>query len=142
MEDKKRYSGREWWEQTEVIKGTGVTIDEIISVLSDGFADSCGFDRVDNESSIIIENYKKAKAELIRDNVTDICLEDIQAKSLQQGGFIIVLEPEEGGGFWHSINARQLVDAIKKQKIDFEDADFYDFDAVLQIAAYGDVIYG
>mgnify|MGYP003400064753 FL=1 len=122
-------------------KVDGVKINDIISVLTDGLADRCGFEAVDNDCDPVDINYKHARSSLLEMGFKEegLCLEEVQAKMLADGGFMAMKDPE---GTWHALTIKPLCEAIKEAKLNFDEADFYDYDAVLQKAVYGEVIYG
>jgi len=113
--------------------------EQIVNLLANGLADVCGFDNID----YISNQYGEAKKQLLSEGKNDLCREDVLARMLFLGYSIKLHESEESENKgWYDLT----LDNILKQNIDFdkleENGDFYDNDAILQIACYGKVIYG
>lgn len=165
----------------EITKTVTVDEEQLSCLLSNACADVCG---VQWWKAADQEEYDKAKSELISElkpNAKNkICMENVWARMLLNGGKLRLLDPEsdwhwkghkvdemlwnwqiktEGtypvGGEWHDVGIEDILKAIEQygkegyandcgadlEKI-VEDGDFYDADAVIQIAMYGEVIYG
>ena len=111
--------------------------EHLSNLLANGFADICGFIDVDyNENA-----YQMARHELyLLNNHKDIaCHEDIQAQMLLTNGYLLLTDEE---GEQHHLTLKKIL----KLNVDWEElennGDFYDNNAILQKAIYGEVIYG
>ena len=127
------------------------TLDDVVTILSDGLADRCGFVDVD----YIETEYYMAKAKLKDAGIIDPVLEEVQAMMLHMG-FAITLIDEENE--CHALTMDKLVKGLDMcadrimveyqcSKIHaisqlIEKGDFYDYNNVLQYAIYGEIIYG
>ncbi len=106
-------------------------------LLANGLSDHCGICGVDYNESY----YTDAENELLEIGFSndDICHEDIQAQMLLDGRSIKLLDEE---GEWHDLTLPSIVG----QNIDWKElednGDFYDNNAILQTAIFGEVIYG
>jgi len=115
-----------------------VSEEQIIDLLANGLAGVCGFDNIDYDS----RDYQEAKTSLIAEGKTDLCREDIWARMLFLNKSLKLHDSEEDEDEgWHDLKLENIL----KQNVDWkklEDGDFFDNDAILQIACYGEVIYG
>ena len=125
-----------------------VTLDMIETVLVDGFAISAGFSDVD----INVLEYHEAKQKLIEwlgMNEDDLTYELVQAQMLADGHSLIVTDED---GDEHALTLVDIVNAMKKYckgnmlmlryDMNFGNYDSNDFNNILQIAIFGEVIYG
>ena len=130
------------------------TFETIVDILSNGLAQECGFDDVDYESG----DYGKAKQALLGSGFEDPCLEDVQAQMLVMGlPLRLHMAEEEPGEEWYDLTLGKLIRGIEKYDAS-EDwlgrawdvcngdpesrLDFWDYDAILQFAVYGEVALG
>lgn len=82
-------------------------------------------------------------------NENNECREEVWADVLLNDEFIEVYDIEEEEA--HKISLNDIIKAFKQLIIDYpkhyanimsEEADFYDYDAWMQCAVFGDIIYG
>lgn len=125
-----------------------ITLDMIETVLADGFALSAGFKDVDiNELE-----YHEAKRKLVEwlgMKEDDLSYELVQAQMLADGYSLIVTDED---GKEHALTLGNIVNALKKYlkgnmsmlafDMLFGKYDSNDFNNILQIAVFGEVIYG
>lgn len=108
--------------------------EHLSSLLANGLSDYCGFVDVD----YIEADYEQADKQLIEKGF-DPCHEDVQAQMLMNGKSIVLIDEE---GEAHKLTLRKIL----KLNVDWEklenEGDFYDNNAILQEAIYGEVIYG
>ena len=143
-----------------------VTIRETINedllsgLLSNASSSTCGFDfwQVERE-----QDYVDAAAELREERgLTDheICIEDIWARVLFNGGHLLLLESESDAiddyesPDWHRIGLEDICNGITQYLRErpcsecsslleiVDEGDFWDADAVMQYAAYKEIIFG
>lgn len=127
---------------------TGLTLDDVETILADGFADNCGFADVGCK----IGEYQQAKHDLIcTQHLTKgrLTHELIQAMMLANGANLYLTDHE---GKQHQFGMPELINGINKvsegkpkewiEKLRDGEYDYYDLDAMLQTAVYGEVIYG
>ena len=117
--------------------------EHLSNLLANGFADVCGFIDVDyNENA-----YEMARYELyvINKHKDVACHEDIQAQMLLTNGYLILTDEE---GEKHHLTLKKILKVTECsenfqgwEKLENE-GDFYDNNAILQEAIYGEVIYG
>lgn len=110
------------------------------------------------------EEYREAKLQLLAERGEtddDLCYEDIWARLLFNGGHLWLLEAESDAindsesDDWHLVGLNDICNGLKLYLSDdsfdralssvesiIEEGDFWDADAVMQYAAYGEVIYG
>lgn len=129
-----------------------ITMDDIISILSDGFADSLAFSAVDYDR----DEYLSTKSKMQKNGWKDICVEEVQAQMLIDGKSLILFECETHKQ--HKLTLTKLMKAIEHMidKVEnengctrlhalhliFDGGDFYDYEGILQLAIFGEVIYG
>lgn len=127
---------------------TGLTLDDVETILADGFADKCGFTNVD----VKIGEYQQAKHDLICTQHVDkgrLTHELIQAMMLANGSNLYLTDHE---GKQHTFGMPELINGIDKvsegkpkewiNKLREGEYDFYDLDNMLQTGVYGEVVYG
>lgn len=130
------------------------TFETIVDILSNGLAQECGFDKVDYEW----DDYDKAKQALLDSGFENPCLEDVQAQMLMMGlPLRLHMAEEEPDKEWYVLTVDKLIEGIEKYDAsknwkgrawdvcngDPESRlDFWDYDAILQFALYGEDIIG
>ena len=92
------------------------------------------------------EDYDKARKELIDDMGDDISYEDVLATVLKNGKDIVIVDNEEG--VYYTLNLNKLLTgvgkAISENLLSFgiDDWDAVDCDIAIQMAIFGEVIFG
>lgn len=135
-----------------VMSVVNVQIDEedLSTLLANACADVCGFSGAKEKDR---KSYNAAKKQLIAEGAILPCVEDIWARMLLNGGSMEFTDPEDGREIEVNIhdiakavidygNSHVASDLGPSLKAIAEDGDFYDADAVIQFAMYGNVIYG
>lgn len=134
------------------------TLDDIATLLCDGFAMECGFSAVDYDKN----DYYNAKETLRKLGYENPAFEEVQAEMLREGYPLILVEVDNYKR--HKLTLKKLVDALddaveeklkelndgkvksycKPYAIDefFIEADFFDYNAIFQKAIFGEVVYG
>ena len=125
----------------------------LVDLLANATSGMLAFTAIDYDE----EDAKKAVNELkTKLHFTDdmICREDVWLQILADGNSLILTETDEGGGNDHKLTLLKLLKGIDMYfKSDYgckaknfeeleENGDFYDNEAILQLAIFGDVIYG
>jgi len=131
-----------------------ITFDAVVGILANGLAGQCGFDDV----KCPWDGYDKAKQALIDEGMEDVCIEEVQAQMLLMGYPLrlhMAEEPTNEG--WYELTLDKLMEGIRLYSLcdhyrgtvyDVADEDpngvldFYDYDAILQFACYGEDIIG
>lgn len=108
--------------------------EHISCLLANGLSDVCGFVAVDyNEDAYMMSDYELQKEGL------EPCHEDVEAQMLLNGMYLILIDEDDEK---HHLTLNKIL----KLNIDWEklenEGDFYDNNAILQEAIYGEVIYG
>ena len=131
-----------------------LTEQQLADLLSNFFGIRFGFDQWEVEKD---ELYESAAEELTGERLAEgsdeeICLEEVLARMLFNGGAICLLEADTEDE-WHVIDLNKIINGLKLyfknpvgdlnsvQEI-VEQGDALDADAVFQCAAYGEIIYG
>lgn len=122
-------------------------------ILANGFASVCGFDEVDFDKS----EYLTAKQSLLDEGLTSPVIEQVEARMLFMGFKLrLHMAEERHDEEWYDLTLADIMDGLRKYAKDpingsVEDfiigdpdcrLDFYDYDAVLQYATYGEVLIG
>lgn len=145
-----------------ITKDITMSEEQLTDLLSMASDYSVGFDywaHYDNLISRGDNNYKVARASLLAEGIDpeEICLEQVWARMLFMGKSLYVLEAEgddEEDSCWYEITLKKIIEGIKMyfegeysdNIISFEDlinnGDGEDADTVLQLAVYGNVVFG
>lgn len=113
--------------------------DLLIEILSGAFYGSSWF------------SVKTPKAQAYLSKESDTTREDVWATILQLGGYIYVYDVEEDEDKPYKLTLEHIVMAFKKLIAEYPEqyaniitnkADIYDYDAIIQLAIFDDVIYG
>lgn len=136
------------------IVSNDITMDDIVSILADGFAGGCAFEKVDYDEN----EYYQAKEALIKEgfNKDALTLELVQTKMLMMGFSLQLKEVDTTN--WHDLTLAKLLNALNAEISAtqeewhctrlhalvsfFNEGDFYTFEGVIQRAIFGEVIYG
>ena len=137
--------------QKTIVAGD-ITMDDIITLLTDAFAMANAFDCVDYDRF----EYKAAREALIREGWKDVCNEEVQARMLMDGKSLILIETENHKK--HNLTLAKIIkgmnasiDAIMQSEECsricalckfFEEGDFYTYEAAIQYGIFGEVVYG
>ena len=121
-------------------------INDLGCLLSDAFSSMCAFDHLDFDT----EEYKASRANALKSIPQEhLCREDVWAQMLLDGHALTLRESETGEE--HKLTYEPLAKAIREtleeneysSLCDFlEKADFYDTEAIIQRAVFGEVVYG
>ena len=94
--------------------------------------------------------HKDTKYEVYKDaNEKNMCIEDVWAYVLLNGGYINVCDEEEGEE--HRLALKDIIKGFENVMYNYptmyanirnEDYDLYDADAVIQCAIFGEIVYG
>lgn len=132
-----------------------LTLKALSDLLANGFADRCGFDAVDFDKG----DYEKAKARLADAmGCEDFFVEDVQAEMLFEGKSLRLHMAESADDEdWNDLTLEGVLKGLALYDADENFAgtardvcngdpqailDFWDYDAILQYAVYGEVIIG
>lgn len=118
-----------------------LTTDSIVNILS---MEAGGFDYW-AELCFEQEDYEAARKRLVDAKKNDPCYEDVMAEILERGGKLNIWDREEDKD--HPMTIEDLKKGIKLHlengaSTDMDDWDANDGDAVIQYAAFGEIIYG
>ena len=110
---------------------TKLTHDDIADILANAFwVGYTAFDAVDYDH----DEYKEARAKL-----TEPCIEDIQAQMLLDGKKLMLLSE----GKWHDLTLDNLTEAVERYGgLNPDEYDAEDYDAILQLAVFGEIQIG
>ena len=114
-----------------------VLFEHIVNLLANGLADICGIEILDYKE----EDYDFAYKDLLDKGKKDddICREEIWTQILFNKKPLILIDEE---GESHNL----YLSNIKEQRVNWkwleENGDFYDNNAILQKAIFGEVVYG
>ena len=129
-------------------------LDDLVTVLSDGLAMECGFESVDYSK----DDYDEARFELLSLNVhpDEITHELIEAQMIRMGMRFELVEVDIHEH--HRLTLQMFANGFRMQAESYmkqydctkmhaiismmEEGDFYDYNAILQYAVFGEVIYG
>lgn len=133
-----------------------LTRDVIANILTDGlWIGYCAWDDIDYDKA----DYESAKADLLAEGLSNdqICIEDVQAKMLENGKRLRLHEVDHSSKTgWHTLGLEDLVRGLceyGKKPINgtLEDVlqgdpnaqlDANDYDAILQYAIFGEIVIG
>lgn len=132
-----------------------ITFDAVVNVLANSLSGGiCGFDDIRYSQ----DDYCKARQALINEGVEDPCIEEVQAQMLLMKLPIqLHMAEERRDEEWYDLTIDKLMEGIKKYSLSdhYEGKvwdvanqdpdckmDFYDYDAILQFACYGEDIIG
>lgn len=118
-----------------------LTTDSIVNILS---MEAGGFDYW-AELCFEQEDYEAARKHLVDAKKDDPCYEDVMAEILERGGKLNIWDREEDKD--HPMTIEDLKKGVKLHlengaSTDMDDWDANDGDAVIQYAAFGEIIYG
>lgn len=118
-----------------------LTTDSIVNILS---MEAGGFDYW-AELCFEQEAYEVARKRLVDVKKDDPCYEDVMAEILESGGKLNIWDREEDKD--HPMTIEDLKKGVKLHlengaSTDMDDWDANDGDAVIQYAAFGEIIYG
>lgn len=118
-----------------------LTTDSIVNILS---MEAGGFDYW-AELCFEQEDYEAARKHLVDAKKDDPCYEDVMAEILERGGKLNIWDREEDKD--HPMTIEDLKKGVKHHlengaSTDMDDWDANDGDAVIQYAAFGEIIYG
>ena len=92
------------------------------------------------------EDYDAAREELIDDMGDNICYEDVLATVLKKGKNRVIVDNEDGESY--TLNLNKLLIGVSKAiaeqllSFDIDDWDAADCDIAIQMAIFGEVIFG
>ena len=119
------------------MKRTKENFNHIVDLLANGLSDILGIESIDFDEL----DYKQAKQELLDLGYEkdEICREDVWAQILFDGKPLLLTDEEDD-------EHKMFLKNIESQNIDWEwledNGDFYDNNAILQKAIFGEVVYG
>lgn len=118
-----------------------LTKDDVVTILADALY-GCDYLSVKNDEEFY-ERYEEVK-----DKTADPCIEDKIADILFDGGAVTITDLEEEEdciltleGLYKAIKTEEGYDYAKTLLID-EDGDYYTANNLLQMALFGEVVYG
>lgn len=122
---------------------TELSHDDLVSILSG--ADT-GISYWAESMLVDQEDYDAAREELINDMGDNISYEDVLATVLKKGKNIVIVDNEDGES--HTLNLNKLLTGVSKAIVeyslgfDIDDWDAADCDIAIQMAIFGEVIFG
>ena len=116
---------------------TKENFEHIVDLLANGTSGICGFETIDWKE----EDYDYAYKDLLDKGYKedDICREDIWAQILFNGKPLILIDEE---GESHNLYLKDIEELHVNWQWLEDNGDFYDNNAILQRAVYGEVVYG